>query len=129
MMTRALPTILVLMGVAYLAFRTARMEILVRLIPVRILEGRLFVPTYLRADGSSARRSRVEGRIQMKSEVLFSRDVAYLLDCSPGEVLDMARSGQLPAVKQGKFWRFNRADVMVYMRLQKKAKEQLARIA
>ncbi len=65
----------------------------------------------------------------MKSEVLLSRDVAYLLDCSPDEVVNLARSGQLPAVKQGKFWRFNRPDVMVYQRLQKKAKERLARIA
>jgi excisionase family DNA binding protein len=67
--------------------------------------------------------------MQMKSEVLFYRDVAYLLDCSPDEVLNLARTGRLPGVKQGKFWRFNRADVMVYMRLQKKAKERLARIA
>jgi len=65
----------------------------------------------------------------MKSEVLLSRDVAYLLDCSPSEVLDLVRSGQLPAVKQGKFWRFYRADVMVYKRLQEKAKEQPVRIA
>ena len=67
--------------------------------------------------------------MQMKSEVLLSRDVAYLLDCSPDKVLDLARSGQLPAIKQGKFMRFYRADVMVYMRLQNKAKERLARIA
>lgn len=67
--------------------------------------------------------------MQMKSEVLFYRDVAYLLDCSPDEVLNLARTGRLPGVKQGKFWRFYRADVMVYQRLQKKADKRLARIA
>lgn len=67
--------------------------------------------------------------MQMKSEVLLSRDVAYLLDCTPDEVVDLARKGLLPAVKQGKFWRFLRSDVMVYKRLKKKANERLAKTA
>ena len=53
--------ILVLMGVAYLAFRIARMKIPVHLITVRILAGRLFVHTYPFADGFSALRGSVEG--------------------------------------------------------------------
>ena len=65
----------------------------------------------------------------MKGEVLLSKDVAHILDCSPDEVIDLARRGVLPAVKKGKFWRFLRADVMVYKRLQKKANERLARTA
>lgn len=65
----------------------------------------------------------------MKSEVLLSRDVAYLLDCSPDEVVDLAKKGRLPGVKQGKFWRFRRSDVMVYKRLKKKAAEGLAKTA
>lgn len=129
MMTRVPSMILVLMGVAYPVFRIARMEIPVRLIPVRTLEARLFAPTYLFADDFYARKSEVEGIMQMKSEVLLSKDVAYLLDCSPDEVVDLARRGRLPAVKQGKFWRFYRSDVMVYKRLQKKANERLAKIA
>jgi excisionase family DNA binding protein len=67
--------------------------------------------------------------MQMKAEVLFSKDVAHILDCSPDQVVDLARSGRLPAVKKGKFWRFYRSDVIVYKRLRQKASERPARIA
>jgi excisionase family DNA binding protein len=67
--------------------------------------------------------------MQMKGEVLLSKDVALILDCSPDEVVDLARKGRLPAVKQGKFWRFHRSDVMVYKRLKNKTNEGPARSA
>jgi len=60
---------------------------------------------------------------------LTSRDVAYILDCTPDDVVNLARKGQLPAVKQGKFWKFYRADVMVYQRLKEKGEKRIAKIA
>lgn len=43
---------------------------------------------------------------------LSSREVAVLLDLGPDEVNELARRGELPAFKQGRFWRFRRADVL-----------------
>jgi excisionase family DNA binding protein len=60
---------------------------------------------------------------------LTSRDVAYILDCTPDDVIDLARKGQLPAVKHGKFWKFSRADVMVYKRLKEKGEKRIAKMA
>jgi excisionase family DNA binding protein len=60
---------------------------------------------------------------------LTSRDVAYILDCTPDNVLQLARKGRLPAVKHGKFWKFYRADVMVYKRLHEKGEKRIAETA
>jgi len=60
---------------------------------------------------------------------LTSRDAAYLLDCTPDDVINLAKKGQLPAVKHGRFWKFYRSDVMVYKRLKEKGEKRTARIA
>ena len=49
-----------------------------------------------------------------KEQFLNSRDVAYILDCSPEDVIDLARRGRLKAIKEGRYWRFRLADVEVY---------------
>ena len=51
-----------------------------------------------------------------KVQFLNSRDVAYILDCSPEDVIDLARREKLKAVKQGHYWRFRLADVQAYKR-------------
>jgi len=43
-----------------------------------------------------------------------SKDVAHILDCSPDDVIDLARKGKLRAVKQGRFWRFRESDAVSY---------------
>ncbi|MFN7952677.1 MAG: helix-turn-helix domain-containing protein [bacterium] len=43
---------------------------------------------------------------------LSSRDVAVLLDLSPDDVNELARRGEIPAFKQGRFWRFRRLEVL-----------------
>ena len=48
--------------------------------------------------------------------LLRSKDVAHILDCSPDEVVELAKAGKLKAEKQGRLGRFRRADVMAYMR-------------
>jgi len=54
--------------------------------------------------------------MQMKAEILRSKDVAHILDCSPDEVVELAKAGKLKAEKRGRYWQFLRADVMAYMR-------------
>jgi len=49
-----------------------------------------------------------------KENLLRSKDVAHILDCSPDDVIELARRGKLRATKQGRFWRFRYADVMTY---------------
>jgi len=51
-----------------------------------------------------------------KESLLKSRDVAHILDCSPDDVIDLARKGKLRAVKQGRFWRFRESDVASYQK-------------
>ncbi|MEW6443668.1 MAG: helix-turn-helix domain-containing protein [bacterium] len=50
-----------------------------------------------------------------KTELLLrSKDVAHILDCSPDDVIELARRGKLRATKQGRFWRFRQNDVITY---------------
>ena len=51
---------------------------------------------------------------------LRSKDVAHILDCSPDDVVLLARSGRLPATKKGRFWRFGTIDVVEYKRAQER---------
>jgi len=45
---------------------------------------------------------------------LKSKHVAHLLDCSPDDVIDLARSGQLKGAKEGRYWFFHFRDVETY---------------
>jgi len=49
-----------------------------------------------------------------KESLLKSKEVAHILDCSPDDVIDLARKGKLRAIKQGRFWRFRQSDVVSY---------------
>jgi len=51
-----------------------------------------------------------------KEQLLKSRDVAFILDMSPDDVIDLARKGKLKAIKQGRRWRFRVADIEAYKR-------------
>jgi len=52
----------------------------------------------------------------MESDKVFlrSKDVAEILDCTPDDVYDVISSGDVPAIKRGKFWLFRYEDVMAY---------------
>jgi hypothetical protein len=52
--------------------------------------------------------------VKPNEKLLKSRDVAWILDCSPDDVIDLARRGKLKAIKEGRFWRYREADVMTY---------------
>ena len=49
-----------------------------------------------------------------KESLLKSKDAAHILDCSPDDVIDLARKGKLRAIKQGRFWRFRESDIVSY---------------
>ena len=55
-----------------------------------------------------------------KQTLLRSRDVAFILDCSPGDVIELARKGKLKGTKKGRFWWFEGADVRAYQRKMKR---------
>jgi excisionase family DNA binding protein len=48
-------------------------------------------------------------------ETLNSDDCAKLLYCTPEQVEELARSGDLPAVKIGRGWLFVKADLLSYL--------------
>jgi excisionase family DNA binding protein len=51
-----------------------------------------------------------------KEEFLEPETVAGILDRTPEEVIQLARSGELKATKMGRLWKFRPADVMAYKR-------------
>jgi len=68
--------------------------------------------------------SKMTGEKEMpakKTLILRSKDVAHLLDCSPDDVMELARREKLKGIKQGRFWRFRFQDVESYRK--KMAKE------
>ncbi|MEW6441836.1 MAG: helix-turn-helix domain-containing protein [bacterium] len=60
--------------------------------------------------------------MKAKEKYLKSKEVARVLDCSPDDVIEMARRGTLRAFKDGRFWRFREADVMTYKKRMEKQK-------
>jgi len=42
---------------------------------------------------------------------LRSKDVAHVLDCSPDDVVRLAQTDKLKAIKKGKYWFFRLQDV------------------
>jgi len=54
-----------------------------------------------------------------KEELLEPETVARILDCTPDEVIQLARSRGLKAAKMGRLWKCRRADVMAFKREQK----------
>lgn len=55
------------------------------------------------------------------SEILDATEAAALLRVETSTIMQLARKGELPGTRIGKFWVFLREDVMAYL------KEQIAR--
>jgi excisionase family DNA binding protein len=49
-----------------------------------------------------------------QEKLLTPRDVAGILGCSPDQVIQLARVGQIRVAEPGRFWRFHHTDVMEY---------------
>ncbi len=54
-------------------------------------------------------------------ELLRSKDVAHILDCSPDDVMELAKRGKLKATKDGRYWKFSHQDVLAYKKEQEKS--------
>jgi excisionase family DNA binding protein len=59
--------------------------------------------------------------INNNKEYLGSKDVAWILDLSPDDVVELARKQKLLGTKTGRFWRFRRDDVETYKEQQQKS--------
>lgn len=55
-------------------------------------------------------------------ETIGSEDCAELLHCTPEQVEELARAGEIPGLKLGRGWLFVRADLLAY--LAEKAREE-----
>ncbi len=63
----------------------------------------------------SKQQERKKNMAVKKTDKYFrSKDVAHILDCSPDDVIVLAKKGKLRAIKQGRFWRYRHDDVMNY---------------
>ena len=60
--------------------------------------------------------------MKAKERLLKTRDVAWILDWSPDDVVVFAQKGKLKAFKQGRNWRFLEADVVAYKTRMEKLK-------
>lgn len=60
----------------------------------------------------------------MTADTLNSEQCAELLHCTPEQVEELARAGEIPGVKIGRSWLFVRADLLAY--LAQKAREEAA---
>ena len=60
--------------------------------------------------------------MEKSRSLMRSRDVAHILDCSPDDVVELARKGKLKATREGKFWKYHHATVLAYKRKQEKDK-------
>jgi excisionase family DNA binding protein len=54
--------------------------------------------------------------MKKKKEFLNTRDVAWILDCSPDDVIELAKTQKLQGTKMGRFWRFRHEAVKTYQR-------------
>lgn len=55
-------------------------------------------------------------------ETIGSEDCAKILRCTPEQVEELARAGEIPGLKLGRSWLFVRCDLLAY--LAEKAREE-----
>ncbi len=55
-------------------------------------------------------------------ETIGSEDCAKILRCTPEQVEELARAGEIPGLKLGRSWLFVRGDLLAY--LAEKAREE-----
>lgn len=51
----------------------------------------------------------------MSLETIGSEEVAELLRCTPDQVEELARAGEIPGLKIGRPWLFVRADLLAFL--------------
>lgn len=63
----------------------------------------------------------------MTEALIGSKRMAVLLDVSPDTVRRLAESGEIPAVRIGRFWRFDSDDVLTYLKSRTERRDPWAR--
>jgi excisionase family DNA binding protein len=63
----------------------------------------------------------------MSIETIGSEECAELLRCTSDQVEELARAGEIPALKFGRSWLFVRADLLVYLAEKARAEAQARR--
>ena len=58
------------------------------------------------------------------AETIGSEDCATLLHCTPEQVEELARAGEIPGLKLGRSWLFVRADLLAYLAEKARAEAQ-----
>jgi len=53
-------------------------------------------------------------------DLLKTKDVAHILDCSPDDVIVLAKNDKLKGTKRGKFWCFRYEDIETYRKRHQK---------
>ena len=53
--------------------------------------------------------------LELSEYVLNPTEVAHILDRSPHDVTELARTGKIRAKRMGSHWRFRNCDVMAYI--------------
>jgi len=49
----------------------------------------------------------------MKHRLLSAKEAAILMDVSPDDVTELARRGEIPGQRKGRFWKFIWRDVVL----------------
>ncbi|MBT2326053.1 helix-turn-helix domain-containing protein [Variovorax paradoxus] len=60
----------------------------------------------------------------MTAETIDSEECAALLRCTSDQVEELARAGEIPALKFGRGWLFVRADLLAYLAEKARAEAQ-----
>lgn len=60
----------------------------------------------------------------MDDATLDSEKCAALLNCTPEQVEELARAGEIPGLKLGRSWLFVRADLLAYLAEKARAEAQ-----
>lgn len=60
----------------------------------------------------------------MIEETIGSEGCADLLRCTPAQIEELARAGEIPGLKMGRSWLFVRADLLAYLAEKARAEAQ-----
>ena len=76
------------------------------LMPGAVLTGDISTPKLNIVEGAV-----FQGRCQMLDEFLTVEDLAQYLEIDNNAILELATGGKIPAVKEGEYWKFERAKI------------------
>jgi len=76
------------------------------LMPTAVLNGNISTPRLTIAEGAV-----FQGKCQMFEDYLDVEELSHYLEIDPSSILELAKSGKIPATRNGENWRFERARI------------------